>query len=159
MSTHQTLINVYLGNEDALRALRRIKPKNTVRYEGKSIKRRGFGEKIIDIPGVQGRAIPFPGSDVSIVRRSQALFHNNTSIVPVRYSMYALVQVNRREIILAIHLSIIFFNVVYFIFMILVKNFSVVINPLVCLQFAQSGDRWNNAKTSFKVFFWSAYFT
>jgi len=76
------------GNRDALQALRKINKKPKLQYLGPSREARGFGSQILDVPGVIGRSVPFPGSDVSIVRRSQALFQQNSE-TPVRYHMYA----------------------------------------------------------------------
>jgi len=80
------------GNQDALRALRRINQKKRIKYVGQGLKQRSFGSSIQDVPTVTGRAITFPGSDVSIVRRSQQLFESVNAETPIRYYMYAVVE-------------------------------------------------------------------
>ena len=82
-----------IGNQDALKALRRINKKPRPKYE-KTIKPRRFGATITGVPTVTGRSIPFPGSDVSIVRRSQALFGEKLLDCPIRYSMHLVVEVH-----------------------------------------------------------------
>lgn len=81
-----------VGSQDALRALRRINKKQRPSYEGPPVNARRFGSVISDIPTVTGRSIAFPGSDVSIVRRSQQMFDVIKSECPVRYSMYFAVE-------------------------------------------------------------------
>merc|ERR1712176_1591317 len=81
-----------VGNQDALRALRRINKKQKTSYEGSRIISRGFGSLVSDVPMISGRSIPFPGSDRSIVNRSQNLFSTKTEECPIRFSMYFIVQ-------------------------------------------------------------------
>lgn len=81
-----------IGNQDALKALRRINKRPRPDYESSPVRHRSFGAKISDVPAVTGRSIPFPGSDVSIVRRSQQLFSAINSDCPIRYSMYMVVE-------------------------------------------------------------------
>jgi len=81
------------GNQDALKALRSLRKAPRIEYKGKRNSTRSFGSKINDT-GLDelhdNRTIPFPGSDASIVRRSQQGFALRGK-TPVRFSIYAVV--------------------------------------------------------------------
>ena len=79
------------ANQSELRKIR--KGLNLAPLESSGLKRRGFLSKVNGVPGLDGRAIPFPGSDMSIVRRSQSyLTRTESKITPVRFTMYCLAQ-------------------------------------------------------------------
>ena len=79
------------ANQSELKKIR--KGLNLALLESRGLKRRGFLSKVNGVPGLDGRAIPFPGSDMSIVRRSQSyLTRTESKITPVRFTMYCLAQ-------------------------------------------------------------------
>jgi len=79
------------ANQSELRKIR--KGLDLAPLESRGLKRRGFLSKVSGVPGIDGRVIPFPGSDSSIVRRSQSyLTRTDSKITPVRFSIYCLVQ-------------------------------------------------------------------
>jgi hypothetical protein len=84
------------GNQDALRALRKINKKARPIYKGFSPKSRSIGSSVENVKFVTGRALPFPGSDASIVRRSQYLFEQKNFDVQIKFSMYAMITVRFR---------------------------------------------------------------
>ncbi|CBY35347.1 unnamed protein product [Oikopleura dioica] len=71
------------GSQDALKALRSLRKSPRIEYKGKRNSTRSFA-----LHG--NRTIPFPGSDASIVRRSQQGFALRDK-TPVRFSIYAVV--------------------------------------------------------------------
>ena len=79
------------ANQSELRKIR--KGLNLAPLESRGLKRRGFLSNVDGVPGIHGRVIPFPGSDSSIVRRSQSyLTRTESNITPVRFTIYCLIQ-------------------------------------------------------------------
>ena len=79
------------ANQSELRKIR--KGLNLAPLESRGLKRRGFLSNVDGVPGIHGRVIPFPGSDSSIVRRSQSyLTRTESKITPVRFNIYCLIQ-------------------------------------------------------------------
>ena len=79
------------ANQGELRSIR--KQLNLAKIPGKVKPRKTLG-LVTDVKGVSGRAIPFMGSDASIVRRSQhrLVTTGRTDLQAARFNMYTLVE-------------------------------------------------------------------